>query len=192
MATRGELIRHALPRQILERRSEITASLGCTDDQLVVAGRDATGNYSRVPLVRIANRERSPSLRQGWYLVFLFAEDGSVAYLSLNQGTMAWNGTSYRPIPEAVLHRRVQRARDLVGARRLTGDSVELGNSSPSRAYSAGSLAAIRLSPEAMLSDDEIFGHVARLGNLLRRIYDAETALTIPSAVDPDVEERAT
>ncbi len=50
-----------------------------------VGGRRA--DYSPVPWIRISSPDHSPHATEGFYLVYLFAADGSRVYLSLNQGT---------------------------------------------------------------------------------------------------------
>ena len=67
-------------------------------NDLRVKGGGRQANYSPVPWVRIYDPEYSSSAQLGFYVVFLFAADGSGVYLSLNQGTSEWRGNKMRPI----------------------------------------------------------------------------------------------
>lgn len=55
-------------------------------------------SYSPVPWVRVYSKEYAPTAMSGFYLVYLFAADGSRVYLSLNQGTSEWRSGAMRPI----------------------------------------------------------------------------------------------
>src|SRR5687768_7037628 len=92
MQLRGLIVRNDIPGFVRERINDIAARLLCQPQEVEVEGKDSTGYFSRVPWVRVANRTRSPDPRTGWYLVYLFAEDGSEAALSLIQGTQVWDG----------------------------------------------------------------------------------------------------
>src|SRR5262245_17031136 len=101
MALRGLFIRGDIADFVGRYRAEIAERLLCDPEDVEVEGKDATGFFSRVPWVRFANRRLSPNPREGWYAVYLFAEDGSEVVLSLNQGTQVWDGTGIRSRPEA-------------------------------------------------------------------------------------------
>src|SRR4051794_27064694 len=53
------------------------------DHVLQVKGSNGVGNNAKVPWVRIYDPAQSPKPTLGWYVVLLFAADGSAAYLSL-------------------------------------------------------------------------------------------------------------
>jgi len=66
-----------------------------TDLEVKVGGQQ--GSYSPVPWIRVFNRKTSPSAHKGYYLVYLFAADGSAVYASLNLGTSELRESSYKP-----------------------------------------------------------------------------------------------
>lgn len=76
MRERGEVL-----RSIAE---ELRGQLRGPD--LKVQFSNGVGNFAKVPWVRIYTEAQAPSAQQGWYIVLLFAADGSRASLSLNQG----------------------------------------------------------------------------------------------------------
>jgi len=87
MAERGRIIRNAMPDWLRENAKgvfEITSREGRT---LSVDGSDGIGLKSEVPWVRVYSAEHSPNARNGWYVVYLFAADGSAVYLSLGFGS---------------------------------------------------------------------------------------------------------
>lgn len=102
MQERGDLIRNGIP-----------AFLKTLSRQYVmeVEGRDGTGRKTRVPWVRIYDRRFSPSATEGWYVVYLFAADGSAVFISLNQGTTKFLNGSLVPIEPELLRARVEDAR---------------------------------------------------------------------------------
>jgi len=55
-------------------------------------------NYSPVPWIRIFDPQHAPTAQNGFYVVLLFAADGSSVYLSLNQGTSEFRSNAMRPI----------------------------------------------------------------------------------------------
>ncbi len=55
----------------------------------VVVGRTGIGTAADVPWVGLFPPDSERSAQEGFYLVYLFAKDGSAVYLSLNQGTEA-------------------------------------------------------------------------------------------------------
>ena len=55
-------------------------------------------HFAPVPWIRIFNPDYSPSASAGFYLVYLFAADGSSVYLSLNQGTSEFRANKMRPV----------------------------------------------------------------------------------------------
>jgi MrcB-like, N-terminal domain len=94
--------------------ARVADRLLCAPDEVEIEGKDATGSFSRVPWVRFADRRLSPNPMEGWYAVYLFAEDGSEVVLSLIQGTQVWDGVGMRSRPEALTRRRSDWARSQI------------------------------------------------------------------------------
>ena len=69
------------------------------------------GHAAKIPWVRFANSKYSPSASEGFYLVFLFSEDGTKAFLSLNQGTTNWAGGDHELQPREDVRLRADSAR---------------------------------------------------------------------------------
>ena len=84
MRERGNLIRTEGPKWL----RDLIGTNFFPGIELRVEGRDGAGRKSKVPWIRIYSEKHSPSATEGWYVVFLYAADGSAVFLSLNQGTM--------------------------------------------------------------------------------------------------------
>jgi hypothetical protein len=68
--------------------------------------------------------EWSPKATEGWYVVYLFAADGSAVFLSLNQGTTDWiNGGAVAKDPK-VLAERSEAARSVLRKSALNLDAI--------------------------------------------------------------------
>lgn len=83
MQQRGALIRKEIPDAV-RMLLPADGSLPFTPS---IEGSDGAGLKSRVPWVRVFSAPHSPSAMNGWYVVILFAADGSAAYVTLGSGT---------------------------------------------------------------------------------------------------------
>src|SRR5579884_2731497 len=107
MEYRGYLIREVGPKALqplLPPNSKLSFSPS-------IEGRDGTGLKTRVPWIRIYDKDLSPSITKGWYVVFLFSFDGQAVYLSLNQGTTTSVRGSYIYRPKPLLQKQAIEAR---------------------------------------------------------------------------------
>ncbi|MGK5675145.1 MrcB family domain-containing protein [Micromonospora sp. URMC 106] len=104
-----------------------SASLGLEHLDLDVDGGGRRGSYGPVPWVRIFSKRYAPTAQEGFYLVYLFAADGSRVYLSLMQGTSEFRAGKRRPAKNRkVIASRSAEARTLL--RRTAGVSVDAEN----------------------------------------------------------------
>lgn len=69
------------------------------------------GNWARVPWVAFLDRRETTTTRQGVYGVFLFCEDMSGVYLTLNQGVTQFIEQDRRPQARAKLRARAEQLR---------------------------------------------------------------------------------
>ena len=189
MQERGRLIRTDGPR-LLRGLLPTGASLSFIPG---IEGRDGTGLKTRCPWIRIYSRDRSPSATTGWYIVFLFATDGSAVYLSLNQGTTVFEQGEFRGRSSSYLVERVAWARDLgrnaVDDPRLETTMVLKDPRGLGEGYEQGHVVGYRYDVESLPEDEPIRLDLARMLSLLDRVYVAEDKpQDEPEARTPDVE----
>ncbi len=183
MQSRGRLIRNELPQALT------TAIAGVAHgSHIEVAGGDGAGSKTRVPWVRLFDPEHSPKATAGWYLVFLFAADGSACYLSLNQGTSrAGYGGTYRAKPMEEIAAATSAARKALAKSTLTDWSTDLhlaDPGAPGKAYEAGSVFCRRYDRETALTDAEIVADISEALEALAVLQAALPVTTTAAASD--------
>jgi hypothetical protein len=91
---------------------ELSQGLGLASLELRARRGGHQASYSPTAWVRIYAHGYSPTAMEGFYIVYLFASDGSAVYLSLNQGTSEYRSNAMRPINDrAELRARAAEAR---------------------------------------------------------------------------------
>jgi MrcB-like, N-terminal domain/Protein NO VEIN, C-terminal len=152
--------------------------------QVRAGGRQ--GYVALVPWVRIYAPEQSPTAQEGIYLTYLFAADGSRAYLSLMHGSSEFRSGSMRAIND----QRLLLARAAV-ARSALGDLAELGVAagaalsidlawrgfhSPDRAkaYESANILAREYQTRRIPSDTQLLADLSGMLPLLARLYGAD------------------
>lgn len=172
MQERGLLIRKTAPSII---RGWITEF-----DDLHCKGSDGAGRKTRIPWFRIFNPLHSPSATSGWYIVYLFAFDGSCAYLSLNQGTTIPEDGNFTPRSPEQLEERVNWARELLPlpysmSTRLNCDSIDLRDDKKlGKGYERGDVMSFSYSAEKIPEEKTLREHLLIMINLLQRLYHSE------------------
>lgn len=193
MDRRGVYVTRSLTEPIRNCRLELAERLLCAPDEVLVQGKNSMGYYSRVPWTRFADRRYSPDPRQGWYAVYLFAEDGREASLSLNQGTQLWDGVGLRSQPEPSIRRRTNWARkqieDEIARRPQLMSAIHLGRSQKSRAYEAGAVAGYTYARGSVPDDTALLADLLDIASMLRLIYAAEAQSYVPGDPDPEIVE---
>jgi MrcB-like, N-terminal domain/Domain of unknown function (DUF3883) len=138
----------------------LTVSLGLTDLGLRTEPGGRQGSFSPIPWVRVYSPDYAPSAQAGIYLVYLFAADGSRAYLSLMPGTSEFRSGQMRAITDT----RVLLARGGEG-RSALGDLIE----SPG---AAGASLSIDLGSAGLRShDSRVRARAYELATILAREY---------------------
>lgn len=156
-------------------------------------------NYSPVPWVRIFDPNHSPKATSGFYIVFLFAADGSAVYLSLNQGTSEWRSNAIRPInnDELLVSRAVLSRSELQnldssvfrqGLRNidLCAEKVGVGIESKRRAknYELANIFAYKYESWHIPRDEEIAEDIDELIFLLQELEKLRTEQSVPTPVN--------
>ena len=90
--------REILLQELSDKIRNFLSSQNLDTQLLRVKHGGRQSNYSPVAWVRIFDPEHAPTAQSGYYVVLLFAADGSSVYLSLNQGTSEFRSNAMRPI----------------------------------------------------------------------------------------------
>lgn len=174
MERRGLLVRQAGPARL---RALLPESIDLDPADLETEGKDGIGRKTRVPQIRVFSSSRSPSAMRGWYVVYLFAFDGSAVYLSLNQGTTSPSGTTVKDRPDDFLRDRVAWARDILKSELSSLDSDDLALQDTrglGPGYERGNVVARRYSSGSIPTDDVLQSDLKLFVDLLARLYSAE------------------
>ena len=141
------------------------------------------GNAAKIPWVRFANFKHSPGGSRGFFLVFLFSEDGSKAFLSLNQGTTDQAGGGRKLKPQGELRAKADEVRasfahDASGNFKLeltrhgkSTATIDLGNSDLALQYAAGNVVAFEYDLNQLSSNHSIVCQISALVEVLEEIY---------------------
>jgi MoxR-like ATPase len=104
-------------KQLIEKVAPILLDASLPDG-IRVDGGGGFGSPAEVPWIRIADPTRSASAREGWYVAYLFAADGTAVYLCLTQGVTAGS------VPET--EERANRVRARLGPGSGFDDEIDL------------------------------------------------------------------
>lgn len=193
MARRGHLVRVDLANWLREQGTALAAAMGVPRSDLLVEGRDGTGMKTRVPWVRFAARSKSGRATEGFYVVYLWAFDGSAVFLSLNQGTTDFENGEFVRKPHVELESRVVWARAALMDWSFGRDDFaslelgDLGERSLGRGYELGDVAAIRYEAGAVPREERLLDDALSFARALGVLYDANERAPIPYEV-PELE----
>jgi MrcB-like, N-terminal domain/Protein NO VEIN, C-terminal len=152
---------------------------------LHVSAGGRQGMYAPVPWVRIYSPQHSPNATAGRYLVYLFAADGSRAYLSLNQGTSDPSGR-YEPLSNrSLLLALAAEARSSLGdfiedrtaakakiSMDLAWSSVSVRRTRRIRNYEDANILAIQYESGSIPDDGILLDDLSGMLPLLACLYD--------------------
>jgi hypothetical protein len=183
MQQRGALIRRSIPAAI----RALLPGEGTLPFTPSIEGSDGSGSKARVPWVRIYSAAHSPSATNGWYVVLLFAADGSGAYLALESGTHEFVQGYFRPRPAEWLKQRIVWARETLASSDTSGltETIQLADPGFGLQYERGTVVAHHFPADEDLDDDEFERVLLRLLYLLGELYThGEPALTEQTPID--------
>lgn len=179
MKKRGALIRDRIP-QIL--------GSWLADSGWETKGKDGSGRRSRIPWVRVYDRSFSPTPEKGWYVVYLFAFDGSKAVLSVGHSTAEVQ--EVRTKSGNRLRKKVEWARDklrphLDANPRLVEDFDLADPGGRGDGYQGASAAAIVYEAQNIPEDEQLHDDLVQMLKMLRVLHNAEGSTSSPLEVQP-------
>lgn len=181
MKERGELIRNQIPN-ILDP--------WLTDSEWESEGKDGAGRKSRIPWVRVYDKTFSPTAQKGWYVVYLFAFDGSKVVLHVGHSTVEVREVKTKSgtrLAEKVRWARSHLAPHLDANPQLEKEFDLADPGGRGDGYEAGSAAAIVYGDQNIPEDEQLRKDLAQMLEMLRVLYSAEG-----TTIDPRVEPLAT
>lgn len=169
--------------------------------ELVAKAGGRQANYSPIPFVRVYSKRYAPKAEEGIYLVYLFAADGSRAYLSLNQGTSEVRSRHTRTINDRrVLLSRAAQARsalgDLMESDAAAGAVLSIDLASRDlksrdsrlrgRAYEDANILAIEYPAGLIPDDNQLLADLYGLCPLLTQLWGELPIQPLTTAVMPE------
>jgi 5-methylcytosine-specific restriction enzyme A len=150
----AQFLRHELPDTLIASIENSTAA----DDNWILEGSAGQGQWTRCPWVAIFDPEVTRSAQRGYYPVYLFREDLTGVYLSLNQGVTDVR-EQYKSRAKDALRTRAADYRARLGK---DGSTFPLGeidlqpsqNSSYAADYEAGNIVAVFYSANSLPSEE--------------------------------------
>lgn len=146
--------------------------------RLKVNGSGGIGGNAVVPWIRISDPAKSDSAQRGWYLVFLFAADGSSVALTLNQGVTG------KKAPEIV--ESVATSRDILAgtsfSKMATSSEVQKNfdlaapGNKLAKLYEAGNIEAFVYSKNEIPTDGDLLNDIQYLLERLETLPDLPQA----------------
>lgn len=193
MLTRGKLIRDTIPAEIRDWSAARPAALLPFRGRLNVQGRDGTGLKTFVPWVRIHSPELSPSAQSGWYVVYLFRQDGQGVALCISHGSTRFDGRDFKPRTEAEAAALMEWGRGLIASQAAAigmKPGVDLGSSEKlSRAYESTTAFSKTYLRNSIPSDETLARDAELAVEVLGELYRAQELGKAPDSEPPELTE---
>ncbi|MCB9365691.1 MAG: DUF3578 domain-containing protein [Calditrichaeota bacterium] len=179
----ADLIREEAPRAFVEVIDN--------NDRYEVKGSVGQGNWAKVPWIAIFDRFVTESAQDGYYIVYLFREDCSGVYLSLNQGVTSVR-QKYKSEAKDALKIRAsdfQSQLGTLGTQLVVGpiDLAVTTGTSLGAFYEAGSICAKFYARDAIPTDDILAEDIRVFLDLYNGL--AERELISPFGVSDELDE---
>ena len=180
--TRNHLVTNEIPSSL---RTALTVDAFPIEDEFLhIYGSGGTGRNNKVPWVLISDNRFTTSAQDGWYLVLLFAQDGSGFYASLMKSSTSsaqsgpWT-TDPRPDEEIESNR--------VWAKALLANSIEAApttrplrdhidlkaTSKTGRSYERSHVVGYHYARSELPTEGELFEDLSVLAGFLKEVYEA-------------------
>jgi 5-methylcytosine-specific restriction enzyme A len=177
-ARQEEFTGHALAQRVrTELPASIQAALPANSPLLLIKGSAGQGRWVRGPWAAIFNRLVTDSAQKGFYPVYLFAEDMSGVYLSLNQA-MTEAKDRYRADAKTALRARAENFRAMLGPniQPFTIDAIDLApsNSNNDTAfYEASNICSVYYPVDDVPPETVLVSHLMQVLDLYQTLVEA-------------------
>lgn len=188
-----EFTRHPLANFIRHDLTEAIAEASGDAGRYLFKGSAGQGNWARGPWVAIFNPIITTSAQRGFYPVYLFREDMTGVYLSLNQA-MTEQKNQYKSDAKTVLKARAGNFRAILGPQTGKFKDIDI-NLAPSASsndtafYEAGNILARYYPKGSIPSDTALTEDLETVLALYDDLINGETAFEAETVVEGDEPE---
>ncbi len=191
MNERGQIIKHQLPSILREDAEPLRAAADIAQGDFLLEGGDGIGRKAQVPWVRFASRNRSPKATEGWYVVWLFREDGSGVYLALSHASTKNVDGDFIKRSTDEAQRLTTWAREVL-ANDIPNDSrihhsMTLGFGDLAKAYERTTVVAYFYPKAEVPPEEQLRTDMISMARRLKSIYRGEPAQKRSGQTSPDV-----
>jgi energy-coupling factor transporter ATP-binding protein EcfA2 len=152
----GKLVRNSIP--------DFFRSLSFVGGDYKVQGSIGQGNWANIPWIAILDKRLTNTTQHGEYLVYLFSEDMSAVYLTLNQGVTVPLRERGKREGYRYLEQKVQEMRGLLPLNGLQKDeNIQLTSTGIGHDYQVSTVAYVRYDRNHIPSDGQL---IADLNNV--------------------------
>lgn len=194
-ASKESFVKHPLADFLRNGAPDIIRNIIPDDGQYLVTGSAGQGVWARAPWLAIFNIQITDSAQRGYYPVYLFREDMSGVYLSLNQGaTEAREG--YKSNAKDALRSRAKNFYSRLGNQTadFTSNSIDLRASSltnDSTFYEAGSILSKFYDINNFPEEDTIKADLISVLNFYNQLVYSEETLSEKQALEDDEQDES-
>ncbi|RED58511.1 MrcB family domain-containing protein [Cohnella lupini] len=169
----GTLVRQTIPEYI--------RSFLYIDHNYKIQGSIGQGNWATIPWIAILDKRNTETTQQGEYVVYLFAEDMSSVYLTLNQGVTVPTREKGRRDGYRYLEQKVEAMREQLTLEGLQKDSnIQLTSSGIGRDYQVSTVAYIKYDRENLPDEDQL---LSDLQNVMENYKQYMAGVTRPTTL---------
>ena len=171
---------HPLAQLITKSLPEHIAGLVKAPTRYKVEGSAGKGNWAGCPWISVFDISITESAQSGYYPVYLFRDDMTGVYLSLNQGVTDIRET-HKENPKKVLQIRAADYRAQIGALPTRFPEIEIdlrsGQSNLASFYEPGNICARFYSTEALPTEDELVTDLRSLLTTYQTLVDNDKTM---------------
>lgn len=171
---------HPLGRVITRSLPEYITGLVKAPTRYKAEGSVGKGNWAVCPWISIFDISITESAQSGYYPVYLFREDMTGVYLSLNQGVTDIRET-HKENPKKVLQIRAADYRAQIGPLPANFPDSEIdlrsGSSNLASFYEPGNICACFYSAEALPTEDKLIGDLLNLLTVYQSLVDNDKTM---------------
>jgi len=158
-----------------------------------VQGSVGQGNWANIPWIAIMDKRITEKTQKGVYIVYLFSEDMSAAYLTLIQGVTEPIQTNGRPAAYAHFREQVRSIREQLGLDEFIKDeNIYLTDSGLGRDYQVSTIAYSRYDREKLPSNRELLADLKKMLEYYETYVELELSRQDAAEQDHDTEDEST